>query len=70
MTNTPIQNAISIIGNKAELARVLGVSPQFISKMCKSGLTPAAQCKKIEAATGGKVTAVMLRPDIFDTPKI
>jgi DNA-binding transcriptional regulator YdaS (Cro superfamily) len=65
MSKHLIQKTISIVGTPAELARKLGVSPQYILKLQKSGVTPALRCRQIEAITGGKVTAAELRPDIF-----
>jgi len=68
--NTYLEKAFEICGSQAELARQLKVTAQFVHKMAKSGHVPSEQCKKIEAATGGEVTAEQLRPDIFGSPSL
>jgi len=70
-TKTLVLKAIKIAtnGNQRQFSLLLGISPPYTAKMLKTGHVAAAQCKKIEALTGGKITAEMLRPDIFAAPK-
>lgn len=63
--NPYIQMAVKVAGGQRKLARLINVSSSHVHKMVKTGRVPAEQCRKIEAATGGKVTAEQLRPDIF-----
>jgi len=65
MTTHLLAKIIGLVGSKAELARKLGVTPQMVTKMVKSGSVPAKHCKRIEILTGGRVTAEQLRPDVF-----
>lgn len=60
-----IEIAVKAANGQRSLARMLGVSPSYVHKMVKTNHVPAEQCRKIEAITGGKVTAEQLRPDIF-----
>jgi DNA-binding transcriptional regulator YdaS (Cro superfamily) len=59
-----LQQAIDQFGTAAALARQLGVKPMLISHWKNRGVPPN-RCKAIEKATGGKVRATDLRPDIF-----
>lgn len=75
MDKNLIEQVVEIVagterGNKAETARVLKISRAHMNTMLKKGRAPVEQCKKIEVATGGQITAAMLRPDIFETPDI
>jgi len=50
-------------------ARVVGVSPQAVSEILRRGKrVPAEWCLKLEAATGGAVSAHDLRPDLYPAP--
>lgn len=61
-----IKKAIECVGSQAELAQLIGVSPQFVWQLANgSRPIPATLVRKIEAATGGAVTGSDLRPDIF-----
>jgi DNA-binding transcriptional regulator YdaS (Cro superfamily) len=62
---TPFEVAVSLFPSKAAFARALGVSPCYINKMLREKHIPLEQCRPIEKATGGKVTAEQLRPDVF-----
>lgn len=66
---TPIQRAVQVYGSQSALADAIGVSKVFVSLMVnKRRKVPAGLCMLIEAKTGGKVSAVELRPDIFKPP--
>lgn len=63
-----IQRAIELVG-PANLAKVLGVKPQFITALGKGDRpVPPARCLAIEDATAGAVTRYELRPDVFGAP--
>ena len=59
-----LNEAISIVGSQALLAKKLGVEPTVVFHWKSRGV-PAKHCRKIEKATGGEVTASDLRPDVF-----
>ena len=53
-------------GAKAEMARYLEISPEWMSKMIRGdAIISAALAKKVEEATQGLVTRKELRPDLF-----
>lgn len=59
-----VQNACSVVGGQACLARVLGVTAAAVSQWIK-GMRPVPpkHCVSIERATAGAVTRRDLRPD-------
>lgn len=64
--NTHLNKALEILGgSQTALAREIGVSQPYVHKMLKTGRVSAKQCRAIERATRGEVTAEQLRPDIF-----
>ena len=63
MKQTPLEKAISILGNHSQLAKKIGITPWAVSKW-DVNQPPKKRCLAIEAATGGQVTAEELRPDI------
>ncbi len=63
-----LHRAIGLLGGQAALARACGVSQPTVWYWIKRGRVPAERVKAIEAATGGRVTAAELRPDIFAPP--
>lgn len=65
MTKSAIERATEIVGGQSALARILGCTPQAISKMCATGRVPAERVLAIEWATHGKVTRHQLRPDLY-----
>ena len=53
-------------GAKIEMARYLGISAEWMSKLISGKATPSASLSKaIEEATQGLVTRKDLRPDLF-----
>jgi DNA-binding transcriptional regulator YdaS (Cro superfamily) len=53
-------------GAKSEMAEYLGITPTWLSLIMKGERTASANlCARIEKATGGLVTRVELRPDLF-----
>ena len=62
---SPLLRAIAMFKNKAAMARALDVEPSYINKMVRTGHVPWQQCREIERITGGFVTAIQLRPDVF-----
>lgn len=53
-------------GSKIEMARHIGITAEWMSKMISGKAKPsAALCKKLEEATQGLVTRKDLRPDLF-----
>lgn len=65
-TNPLVERAIECCGTQEALASAVGVPQQRISKILrfKAPLTGEIAVK-IEAATNGKITRRMLRPDLF-----
>lgn len=61
-----IKKAAQVLGSQQLLAVELGVSPSFVSQW-STGVrkVPATLCKDIERLTGGAVTCLDLRPDVF-----
>jgi DNA-binding transcriptional regulator YdaS (Cro superfamily) len=70
MNREILQKTVDCFGTKAEMARQLGVKPQMITIIWRNNHVPANHCKKIELLTGGRITAEMLRPDIFAPNKM
>lgn len=66
---SPLEQAVEVCGSQAALARAIDVTPVFVHQMLR-GLrqVPPRLCRRIEAATGGQVTAEQLRPDVFGVP--
>lgn len=60
-----IERAASHVGGQSALARLLGCSPQAVSKMCATGRVPAERVISIETATSGAITRHELRPDLY-----
>lgn len=61
--NTPFDKACDLVG-PANLARLLGVTPQAINEWKKKKRPiPLDRCTQIEQATNGAVTRKDLRPD-------
>lgn len=62
-----ISHAVECLpGKQAELARLLGVTPQAVSQWVNGRRpVPPRFSRQIEEATGGKVTCHDLHPDIF-----
>ncbi len=68
--NTPIEEAIRIVGSQSGLATAIQpkhpkVKQQHVWKWLRAGKIPAEYVLAIEHATGGKVTRYQLRPDVF-----
>jgi DNA-binding transcriptional regulator YdaS (Cro superfamily) len=64
MTRELMETAISHLGSQARLAEACGVKQQSIWQAKETGRCSAELALQIERATGGKVTAVALRPDL------
>ena len=50
---------------QAELARILGVTPQAVQQWVAAGVAPPKRAIGIENATGGKVTRHDLAPEFY-----
>lgn len=60
-----IEKAIQVVGNAAQLAKAIGVSPQYLSQLRSAERpVPAERCPTIERVTGGQVRCEDLRPDV------
>jgi DNA-binding transcriptional regulator YdaS (Cro superfamily) len=73
LTGIPaLKRACEVLKSQSEVARVVGVSSQAVSEICRQGRrVPAEWCLKIEAATralGETITAHQLRPDLYPAP--
>lgn len=64
MSRELIEAAITLAGSQAKLAEACGVKQQSIWQAKESGRCSAELALQIEQATGGKVTASDLRPDL------
>ncbi len=60
-----IEKACIEVGGQSQMADLLGVTPQAVSKWINKSRAPAERCLDIEAATEGKVTRYQLRPDVY-----
>ena len=66
----PIDKAVRVIGGegrgaKKRAADEIGIRPEYLHKMIRTGNVPPQQCKAIERAAGGEVTAEQLNPSVF-----
>ena len=59
--NDGLKQAISKIGSAAELARLLGISPQAVSQW--GGVIPELRARQIEEILG--ISRHKLRPDLW-----
>lgn len=65
MHTHPLAKAASIVGSKASLAHLLGVTKAAVSQWTEIGRrVPAEHCPRIEGATRGAVRCEELRPDV------
>jgi DNA-binding transcriptional regulator YdaS (Cro superfamily) len=60
--------AIELLGSQTKLADAIGYTQTAVHFAFKSGRPSVMMAVLIERATGGRVTAAELRPDIFHTP--
>lgn len=59
-----IDEVITAVGGRGQLATLLGVSLQFVGQMAKGQRPiPARRCSLLEAATG--IPRERMRPDVF-----
>jgi DNA-binding transcriptional regulator YdaS (Cro superfamily) len=64
--NLVIQRALSIVGSQKRLADECGVSQPAVHKWLNGGLVSPEKVKAIVNATGGKIKAHEIRPDLPD----
>ena len=65
-----VAEAVRIVGSQAALAAELGKSQQLISFLCTRAVEISPEdAIGIHRATGGKVSASALRPDLWRSPK-
>jgi len=64
MSRELIEQAISLAGSQSKLAEACGVKQQSIWQAKETGRCSAELALQIQQATGGKVTAIELRPDL------
>jgi DNA-binding transcriptional regulator YdaS (Cro superfamily) len=63
-TINPIKRACDEVGGRNALARLIGVSPSYVSQLIAGDRPiPVERCPEIERATSGAVTRRDLRPD-------
>lgn len=60
---TPLEKAFDILGNPAQLAYALNITPWAVYKW-NINRPPKERCLDIQDLTGGQVTAEQLRPDV------
>ena len=66
----PAQRAIKHAGGPSELAKVLGITPQAVSRWSKANQIPAKWVLALEALIEGEVKRYELRPDLYPTPDL
>ena len=60
----PIKRACEEVGGRIALAKLIGVSPSYVSQLIAGARPlPVERCPEIERATSGAVTRRDLRPD-------
>lgn len=64
MTNEIIQKAIDAAGSQQKLADLCGVSQPTVWRWLHGGGIEVANAIKISTATGGKIKATDIRPDL------
>jgi DNA-binding transcriptional regulator YdaS (Cro superfamily) len=65
-----VTEAVRILGSQAALAAELGKSQQLVSFLCTHATEISAEdAIGIHRATGGRVPASMLRPDLWRCPE-
>lgn len=63
-----IKKAIKLAGSQTELAKILGISPQALSKQLRAkGTVLPKHCLTIESAFPGELTRYELDPEHFGT---
>lgn len=60
-----IEAAIDLFGSQARLAQAVGCTQQQISYLLKAKSITAEMAKKLDDATGGRVSKHDLKPDVF-----
>lgn len=63
-----LKRAIRLLGNRYRFAKAVGASynnVQHWEKLDRRFAVPADWCRAVEAATGGVITRVDLRPDLY-----
>lgn len=64
MAKSLLEQAIEICGSQAKLAEACGIKQSSIWQAKETGRCSARLAMAVERATGGKITAVELRPDL------
>lgn len=62
-SKTALEKAFDIMGNAAQLAYALNITPWAVYKW-KVDLPPKERCLDIQVLTNNQVTAEQLRPDV------
>ncbi|WP_338633615.1 transcriptional regulator [Afipia carboxidovorans] len=64
-----VRQAVALVGSQAVLAERMSKSQQWVSALCtRADQIPAENALAIHYATGGKVCASRLRPDLWTSP--
>lgn len=66
MTNKAIQKAVAIAGSQQKLAALCGVKQPTVWRWLHGGGIDARYVSSIVKATGGKVKAQEIRPDLAE----
>lgn len=64
-----IQKAIVLAKSQSKLAKIVGISPQALSKQIRRGQILPKYCIKIEEAFPGQISRYELNPDHFGKPE-
>jgi DNA-binding transcriptional regulator YdaS (Cro superfamily) len=60
---TPLEQAFEVLGNPAQLAYALGITPWAVYKW-NVNCPPKERCLDIQELTNNQITAEQLRPDV------
>lgn len=63
---SPIAAAVEFFGTQQKLAEAIGCTQAAVSKWVRGHQMLVENAIAIERATGGRVTAQSLRPDVFE----
>lgn len=64
-----LRAAVSILGSQSALGAAVGRSQSSVAEWIRRGRVPAEIAVRIVAATGGRVPAEALRPDLYATAR-
>lgn len=64
-----VEEAVARFGSQAKLAAAAGVAQSTVAKAVKTGRVGVVMAQGIHAATNGKISKSVLRPDLWPQKK-